>query len=225
MIPSWGGSHRWNARRAAQRPARRRSVATSLVYLTRPQLTLLLTRSVRSAAKAPTVGATFRESAHTWTRADTSIPLTSYPVRVFFRVVIDLLMLTGCRYKIHAVPYLAAMRLPGPRLRTQASSGRQSYHHPSNPAAHNPQHDRDCPTGPLGDCPACRDVPRCVSCPATLFSTALHDTGPIQSSGRLRHPSRRSIRECETAPLPNRALSRDVFTGAGAPPRTTAPSV
>lgn len=82
-IPSWDGSHHWIARRVARRPARRRSVATSLVYLTRPQLTLLLTRTVRSAAKAPTVGATYRASAHTRTRADTSIPLTSYPVRVF----------------------------------------------------------------------------------------------------------------------------------------------
>jgi hypothetical protein len=88
MIPSWDGSRRWNARRVARRPARRRSVATSLVYLTRPQLTWLSTRTVQSAAKVPIVGATYKASAHTQARADTFIPLTLYPVSCFYRVMI-----------------------------------------------------------------------------------------------------------------------------------------
>lgn len=83
MIPICYGSHRWNARRVGRRPARRPLVATSLVYLTRSQSTLLMTHSVRSAAKAPTVGATYRASAHTRTRADTSIRLISFPVGIF----------------------------------------------------------------------------------------------------------------------------------------------
>ena len=134
-------------------------------------------------------------------------------------------MLTGCRYKIHAVPHLAAMRLPGPRVCTQAPSGRQTYLHASYPAAHGPQHDHDCPTDPLGNCPMCRDVPRRISCSATLLSAALHDASVVHSSGRLRHPSRRSIRKCEAAPPPDCAIGRGVRAGASEPPRTTAPSV
>jgi len=136
----------------------------------------------------------------------------------------DLFMLTGCRYKIHAMPHVAAMRLPSPRLPTQAPPSRQTYLHASNPAALNPQHDHDYPTGPHRRCPACRNVLQCTSCPATSFSAALHDAGPARSGG-LCHPSRRSIRERETVPSPNRALGRDVHTGACAPSHTSASSV
>jgi hypothetical protein len=133
-------------------------------------------------------------------------------------------MPTDRRYKIHTMPHLAAMRIPGPSLPTQTSSGRQTYASEPQPAALDPEYDHDCPTGSLGHCSSSREVLRYASSPAAAVSAALHDS-PAYPSGRPRHSSRRGIRERKTPPPPNHSLSRDVYSGAGAPCRSTPPSV
>jgi len=165
-----------------------------------------LTCAVRSAAKAPTVGVTSRASAHTWRHANTSTPQTPYPVRISKVIRVDF-MPTGCRYKIHPMPNLAAMRLPGASLPTQASSGRQTYPSAPQPDALSPQYDHDSPTDPFWHCPSIGDVLRYPSPPAAAVSLTLQDTGPAHPSGRPCHPSRRCIRERKATPPPNRALS------------------
>jgi hypothetical protein len=222
MIPIWNGSQHQNARRVGPRLTRRLE-ATSLFYMRRPWLSLKLTFVVRSAAKAPTVGVTSRAFAHTRRRANTSTPQTSYLVRDF--EFIDFLMPTDCRYKIHAMPHLAAMWIPGPSLPTQTSSGRQTYASAPQPATLSPQYDHYCPTGSLWYCPSSRDVLQYASSPAAAISAALHANGPAHPGGRPRHSSRRGIRERKASPPPNHSLSRDVHSGAGPPRRSTAASV
>lgn len=222
MIPSWNGSQHRNARRVGPRLARRRLQATSLFYMTRPWPSLKLIFVVQSAAKAPIVGVSSRASAHTRRRANTSTPQTSYPVRGL--KFIYFLMLKACRYKIHAMPHVAAMRIPGPNLPTQTSPGRQTYASEPQPAALDPQYDYSCPTGSLGHCSSSRGALRHASSPTAAASAALYD-GPAHRGGRPRHSSRRGIRERKAPPPPNHSLSRDVHSGAGAPCRSTAPSV
>ena len=82
-----------------------------------------------------------------------------------------------------------------------------------------PSTTKNCPAGPLGHCPSTKNVP---SFPAAVSAVSKTLAPPTHPNRRARYTSRQG----RAAPPPNRTYSQpNVRPGAGAPCRSTVPSV
>ncbi|KAH9988849.1 hypothetical protein BJV77DRAFT_964228 [Russula vinacea] len=190
-----------------QRLARRYSEATSLFYLTSWTTAESETGfAIRSTAKPSPVGVTSRIPGclPVWGRANALTTPKSYPIADIKYTS----RLTWPRCSYPAQVWL----LEHPRVDKLTPLFRDQP--PSTPST-----TKDCPAGPLGHCPSTKNV---SSFPAAVSAASKTLAPPTHPNWKARY----TLRQGRAAPPPNRTYSQpNARPGAGAPCRSTAPSV